>query len=259
MEPWGDAVAPTLWAVDRGTRQRIAGLTVALILVTPLSIVAARWQWSRHLERDALNAAVIHAETTKPVPWQQLAARDVAPDAEWRRVTATGKWRTDQQWLVRKQVVGGEVGFTVLTPFIADNGTTLAVLRGWVPSADAAVPPPPAGVVSVLLRVRLPHGDGAIRPSDLPAGQINRVDPRALTAGASSGAVFELLDPVPGGLVTLPWPELTSGPHVSYFVQWILIGLTGVVVYVRVFRSEVRLARESEAAAGPDPAQDSAL
>lgn len=244
--------SPTLCSVDRGTKQRIAGLTVALILVTPLSIVAARWQWSRHLERDALNAAVISAEQSQPTPWQEVASGNVASTAEWRRVTAVGKWRTDQQWLVRKQVVGGEVGFTVLTPFIASDGTTLAVLRGWVQSADAVIPPPPQGIAKVLLRVRLPQGDGPIRPSDLPAGQINRVDPRALTAGTTSGAVFELLDPVPDGLVPLPWPELTSGPHVSYFFQWILIGLTGVVVYVRVFRSEVRLSREVGSADVPD-------
>jgi cytochrome oxidase assembly protein ShyY1 len=239
--------------VDRGTKQRIAGLTVALILVTPLSIVAARWQWSRHLEREALNAAVIWAERTKPTDWQQIAGREVGPSAEWRRVTAVGKWRTDQQWLVRKQVVDGDVGFTVLTPFVADDGTTLAVLRGWVRSADDAIPAPPQGAVEIVLRVRLPHGEGAIAPSDLPAGQINRVDPRALTAGATSGAIFELLDPVPEGLVPLPWPELSSGPHVSYFVQWILIGLTGVVVYVRVFRSEVRLANQSEAVGRAHP------
>lgn len=230
----------------------MAGLTVALILVTPLSIVAARWQWSRHLERDALNAAVVSAETTAPVPWQQLAQRGVTAGAEWRRVTANGKWRTDQQWLVRKQVVDGEVGFTVLTPFITDDGATLAVLRGWVPSADAAIPPPPEGRVEVVLRLRLQHGDGEVRPADLPPGQINRVDPSMLTQGARSDAVFELLDPVPDGLVALPWPELTSGPHVSYFVQWILIGLTGVVVYVRVFRSEMQLSREGDDAETPE-------
>lgn len=240
--------------MDRGTKQRIAGLTVALILVTPLSVVAARWQWSRHLERDALNAAVMAAEKSTPVGWERVAGtREVQATAEWRRVSAVGKWRTDQQWLVRKQVVDGEVGFTVLTPFIASDGTTLAVLRGWVQSADAAIPPPPQGTCELLLRVRLPHGDEPIRPSDLPAGQINRVDPRTLTAGATSGAVFELLSPVPQGLVPLPWPELTSGPHVSYFFQWILIGLTGVVVYVRVFRSEVRLSHEAEVEPQPEP------
>lgn len=230
--------------MDRGTRQRLAGLTVALVLVTPLSVIAARWQWNRHLERDALNAAVIRAESTRPVDWTRLV-QDGGVDtaSEWRRVTATGTWVPSAQLLVRKQVVDGDVGFTVVTPLRTESGVTLYVLRGWVPSADVAVSTPPTGVVTVMLRVRLPHGDEPIRPDDLPPGQINRVDPA--TMGTSTvNAVFELLEPVPKDLVALPWPELTSGPHLSYFVQWILIGLTGVVVYIRVFRSEVRLARD---------------
>lgn len=243
--------------MDRGTKRRLAGLTAALLLVTPLSVLAAKWQWSRHLERDELNAAVIAAETAKPVPWQSIM-RDFGswPSAEWRRVTADGTWMPEQQLLVRKQVVGGEVGFSVFTPLLADDGTALCVLRGWVPNANTPIPAPPAGEVHVIMRIRTPHVDGEIRPSDLPAGQVNYVDPDQMEDVASGGetrvvypmgvdTVFELLSPVPDGLVALPWPELTSGPHVSYFVQWILIGLTGVVVYVRVFRSEWRLSHES--------------
>lgn len=251
--------------MDRATKQRIAGLTVALILVTPLSIVAARWQWSRHLERDALNAAVVSAAQTQPVPWQELAREPgFVPAVEWRRVTADGAWLPQQQLLVRKQVVSGEVGFTVLTPLRTDDGVTLYVLRGWVQSADATIPAPPTGPVHLTLRVRMPRGEGEIRPADLPPGQVNFVDPprmadlagdAASTRHSTVDAVFELLAPVPSGVVALPWPELTSGPHVSYFFQWILIGLTGVVVYVRVFRSELRLSRDDDATGDAPPAE----
>ncbi len=254
--------------VDSGTRKRIASLTLALLLVTPLSVLAARWQWSRHLERDALNAAVVQAETTAPVPWHRLF-NHCAPTSkcEWRRVIAVGTWQSEHTLLVRKQVVNGNVGFTVFTPFRTIDGITLFVLRGWVPTASASIAQAPSGQQRVILRVRTVRSSGEIQPSDLPPGQINFVDPSKMirlvgdmdtntstTDGDAmspnalvfvDSVVFELIEPVPDGLVALPWPELTSGPHVSYFVQWILIGLTGVVVYVRVFRSEVRLSRES--------------
>lgn len=252
-------------AVDSGTRKRLASLTLALVLVTPLSVVAARWQWSRHLERDALNAAVLAAQQTAPVPVNAIGeGPGFGPAVQWRRVTAAGTWDASRQLLVRKQVVDGEVGFTVMTPFVADDGKWLFVLRGWVPSADTAIPAPPSGLQQVLLRIRSPHGDEPIRPSDLPPGQINRVDPMQLSelyqddqtsviVKDSWNAVFELIDPVPAGLTPIPWPTLTEGPHVSYTIQWILIGLTGIIVYVRVFRSEWRISHESDAKPADDP------
>lgn len=229
---------------------------MALVLVTPLSVVAARWQWNRHLERDALNAAVTQAEQQRTVPWDSISGH--FPN-DWRTVTATGHWVVSGQRYVRKQTVNGEVGFSVLTPFDAtarwsDRPQRLLVLRGWIPdtvdpAVPGAVPAPPQDTVTVTLRWRTPSGAGEMRPSDLPEGQINFVDPEQFGPEywdhhSSIYAVFELLDPVPNGLVALPAPTLTSGPHLSYFVQWILIGFTGIVVYVRVFRSELRLSRE---------------
>lgn len=234
--------------VDSGTKKRLASLTVALVLVTPLSVLAARWQWNRHLERDALNAAVIKAETTAPVAWQTPLSQGCLPTCEWQRVSATGRWLDNEQLLIRKQVVDGQVGFTVMTPLLTSQNVVLYVMRGWIRDGTAAIPPPPAGDVAVELRIRLVRGVGPMGASDLPAGQVNRIDPAQLAGDRQTvPALFELLSPEPDGLVVLPWPVLTSGPHVSYFVQWILIGLTGIIVYVRVFRSEIRLSRESEA------------
>lgn len=243
--------------MDRGTRRRLTSLTVALIVVLPLSVLAARWQWNRHIERDALNAAVLQAEGTAPVPWYALWSGGYDGDV-WRRVTATGHWVPERQLLVRKQSVNGRVGFAVMTPFDTDEfmltKTRLLVLRGWVPDTvdlqdPASIPTASTETVTVTLRVRMPSGSGSIRPDDLPPGQINFVDPAAWEQyvdvtwwdhRSSPPAYFELVDPVPPGLTPLPWPEITSGPHLSYFVQWILIGCTAVVVYVRVFRSEWR-------------------
>lgn len=241
--------------MDRGTRQRLVSLTLALVLVTPLSIIAARWQWSRHLEREALNAAVIAAETAPPVSWHQPLDAHCVDACEWQRVTATGTWLPSEQVLVRKQVVGGTVGFSVMTPFLTADGTRLYTFRGWTEFAEDTIPPPPTGEVTVLLRLRHVMGEGPMGASDLPAGQLNRIVPSELAGSHPTvDALFELLDPVPDDLVAIPWPELTSGPHLSYFVQWILIGLTGVIVYVRVFRSEIRIAREP--GSEPEPAED---
>ncbi len=229
-------------------------LTAALIVVVPLSALAARWQWNRHIERDAMNAAIVASESSPPVPWQRLLGNGYLEAVDWRRVTATGNWLTSQQVLVRKQVVNSEVGFTVMTPFRSQDGTLLYVMRGWIgPAAISQVPAAPTGVQTITLRVRPVEGDGPLGASDLPAGQLNRIDPVVLAGSRPHvEAIFELLDPVPTGLEALPWPQLTSGPHVSYFVQWILIGITAIVVYIRVFRSELADAAAGEAEGDAD-------
>ena len=232
--------------VDSGTRRRLLALTLALVLVTPLSVVAARWQWTRHLERDARNAAVTAAMAADPVPWQRLLADGYSPTDEWRRVQVRGTWEPNGQLLVRKQVVNRAVGFSVMTPLRAEDGTRFHVIRGWVSAADGPIPTAPAGEVTVVLRLRPVTGEGPMHPGDLPAGQVNRIVPAELAGdGRALPIVPELVDPVPEGLVAMPWPELSDGPHVSYTFQWILIGLTGIVVYVRVFRSEWRLSKEA--------------
>jgi cytochrome oxidase assembly protein ShyY1 len=50
-------------------------------------------------------------------------------------------------------------------------------------------------------------------------------------------AYFELIEsPVAQELELLPWPELEAGPHLGYVGQWIIIGLSGIVVYIVVMR-----------------------
>ncbi len=231
-------------------RRRLAGLTIALILTVPISVVAARWQWSRHLERDAMNAAVTSAETRAPVAWKSLLINGYSDEIRWRQVSISGHWQTNQL-LVRKQVVDGNVGFAVLSPFATASGEVLYVLRGWVDDTTKTPPQVPAGEQAIIARVRPVTGSGDARPSDLPPGQVNWVDPSALASesGASTvDALFELIEPIPTGLKPLPWPELTAGPHVSYTIQWILIGCTAIIVYIRVLWIEVFRRKEDEEA-----------
>ena len=234
--------------MERSMQRRIAGLTVALLFTVPLSVVAARWQWSRHLERDAMNAAVVASERTAPIAWQSLLRNGYSSDLRWRQVSAHGQW-LDEQLLVRKQVVNGNVGFTVLTPFKTDGGVVLYVQRGWVDESTSKPPAILKSALTVTLRIQAASSSRGPQPSDLPDGQINWIDPHTLASASgweTVDAVFELVDPVDNGLVPLPWPQLTAGPHVSYTVQWVLIGITAVIVYIRVMWTEVVRRRPDE-------------
>lgn len=234
--------------VQPATRKRILALTLALVLVVPLSALAAKWQWSRHLSRDDRNAHITAAIGQRVAAWDVLLADGLQADEEWRRVNVPTQWVAGEQYLVRKQVVNGATGFTVVQGTRLPDGRLAYVLLGWTATAvpvDVRTLPE-----QVVVRLRPVIGDEPVRPADLPEGQINRVDPQVL--GNAAGlpvldAVLELVSPVPTNLIAIPLPELDGGPHVSYTGQWILIGITGVVVYVILVRREFQEAASGDA------------
>jgi len=241
-----------------------AALTVLLLFVVPVSALAARWQYNRWEERRALNAAVSTNTAAPVVPLSSLVqpGAPLPTGTEWRVVTATGTYDPAGQVLVRKQPLGGENGFIVVTPLVTPDGV-LPVQRGWIGAAGDArtaptVPPPPPGQVSVTGRVRDSVSRDEAQPADLPAGQVNWIDPVQLAGGRPGyHASLELTSSTPAqapGLTLLPEPELTEGPHLSYVGQWTLIGLASIVIWVVVVRREAAHRREAVPEAVDHPA-----
>jgi cytochrome oxidase assembly protein ShyY1 len=220
--------------------KRIIALTVALIVVAPLSAVAAQWQWHRHIERDTRNSLIAHNAILDPIPWNRLLDSKVEPSMEWRTVSATGRFDNKAQKLWRKQPLNGEPGFIMITPFITDDGSVLLIARGWI-AADGREP---ASSVTLSIsdehqeisaRTRILPTDNSTDPTDLPTGQTN--SPRTLLTSSTVDGLFELLSSnTSQHLTPIPLPELDSGPHVGYVGQWIIIGLSAVFVYITVLR-----------------------
>ncbi|MEY4347999.1 MAG: hypothetical protein RIS43_418 [Actinomycetota bacterium] len=220
--------------------KRVIALTVALIVVTPLSVIAAQWQWNRHIERETRNNLIIQNAVADSVPWHQIAAQGVAPETEWRTVTATGHFDVSRQKLWRKQPFNGEPGFIVITPFITKEGDELLVERGWVP-ADGRNPAASADLQinaqeqDITLRIRQLTQNSEADPTDLPPGQTN--SPRTMMSNKTVDGLFELISSqTTQRLTAIPLPELEAGPHLGYVGQWIIIGLSAIGVYITVMR-----------------------
>jgi cytochrome oxidase assembly protein ShyY1 len=59
-------------------------------------------------------------------------------------------------------------------------------------------------------------------------------------------SAIEMTPPQPGGFVPVGVPELTSGPHFWYAMQWFMfagIGIFGIVVFIRGDLRDRRTAR----------------
>ncbi|HEU5471143.1 MAG TPA: SURF1 family cytochrome oxidase biogenesis protein [Actinophytocola sp.] len=220
---------------------------VVLTFATACYTLLAPWQFRRHDERSATNAAVRASFTAAPVPVGALG-----PDGQWRQVTLTGTYLPEGETLARLRTVLGEPAFEVLTPFRLTDGSVVLVDRGFVRpdgrSQVAGYPAAPSGRVELLARARADETDPEHRPAfaDATNGgrrQVYAVDSR--TVAAATGlpirpGYVQLEAGSPGVLGALPLPELTAGPFLSYALQWIAFGTMAMLAWLYFTWREIK-------------------
>lgn len=216
--------------------------------------VLAPWQLGKHNRTSRENRQIEHSLNTEPVPIKTLLPQQdsSAPDAQWRRVTATGHYLPDVQVLARLRVIGGKPAFEVLAPFVVDDGPTVLVDRGYVrPEQGSHVPPiprPPRDPVTLTARLR---DSEAVAPGKDPFSQdgvpqvysINTGQVSALTKIPLAGSYLQLTEDQPGGLGVIDVPHLDAGPFLSYGIQWISFGIVAPLGLGYFVYSEIRVRR----------------
>lgn len=197
--------------------------------------VLAPWQLGKNSRTEHQNDLIKRAESSQPVPIGDLY-QDGRPveDAEWSRVSVTGRYLPDKQAVVRLRSIEGSPAYEVLTPFAADSGDTYLVNRGYVkPVQGTALPPiisPPTEQVTLIARIRAAEGTSPGREPRTEAGatQVYSIDPvvlgRAVDVPMAAG-YLQLTDDQPGGLGVIDLPQLDSGPYLSYGLQWLAFGV----------------------------------
>jgi cytochrome oxidase assembly protein ShyY1 len=212
--------------------------------------VLAPWQLGKNNRTSRENSQISQSLTADPVPLKTYLPQQnsSAPDAQWRRVTATGHYLPDAQVLARLRVIDGDPAFEVLTPFAVDGGPVVLVDRGYVrPQQGSHVPPvspPPTTTVTITARLRDSEAVVAGKAPFREAGReqvysISTAQISALTKVPLAGSYLQLIDDQPGGLGVITLPQLDAGPFLSYGIQWIAFGiiapiLVGYFVYAEI-------------------------
>ena len=217
---------------------------VALGLVF-LCLVAADWQYTRGVDRQARNNVIEERIARSPI---ELNSRDTVLDNnEWQSITTTGRLDSTQQILLRNRYWEGKYGYEVLTLFTNTSGEKFWVDRGWVKAGATATTPPevtavPAGDVSITGRFRLdsslPRGSFFALPatgeglvSELNAQ--SQLNTEKFYIDLLSGSEASLTPAAPAQL-----PPLSDGPHKAYALQWLFFG--GLIVYGRILIRRTR-------------------
>ena len=241
-------------------------LALVVIAFTYLCfMVLAPWQLGKHNRTSRENNQIDYSLNTPPVALKTLLPQQnsSAPDAQWRRVTATGHYLADSQVLARLRTVESKPAFEVLVPFAADDGPTVLVDRGYVrPDEGSHVPPiAPAPQQTVTITARLRDSEPAAQGKEpfsrdgvQQVYSINTQQIAALTKVPLAGSYLQLVEDQPGGLGLIGVPHLDAGPFLSYGIQWISFGIVAPIGLGYFAYSEIRVRRKEKQQQSADQA-----
>ena len=243
------------------TALRWTGYVAVAIVFAIACAYLSNWQFTRNEERSAQLELVERNYDADPLPLSDIlpSGTELDPADEWHPVELIGRYRADDQVLVRNRPHGGTSAFEVLVPFETTDGRIFIVDRGWVPPASdspepAAIAAPPSGTVTVVARLK-PAEAAPTSGRSAPDGQVPTInvdlvaDEAGLTGDVVTSAYGLLVseDPAPAdGLGAMPIPSEDPGPHLSYAIQWILFAIMGFVFIWYMIRTERRHRREDE-------------
>lgn len=218
----------------------------------------ARWQWHRHLQRDAFVSSVRAKEALEPGDLAPMLGNATPSDIEYRRVTASGSYLDGHQIVEILRTQNGINGVNVLTPFQITGGPVVLVNRGFVADGQP-VPQPPTGTFRIggtARRSEVRRTGELTDNNDGATNEVRRVDLPSISSklGMDVGPVFiDFIASQPAATTPpdpVPPPDLSGGPpHVSYTVQWIIFSIASVVGWCLAIRRSKR-SREQSASRG---------
>jgi surfeit locus 1 family protein len=105
----------------------LPGVLISLTVWGLLSL--GFWQLDRADEKRAIESAIVVAQSN---PAQLVEVNEIL-DKEHYRVLLNGYFDTNKQFIYDNQIVKGNAGYYVLTPFVLNVKTAILVNRGFVP------------------------------------------------------------------------------------------------------------------------------
>lgn len=226
----------------------------ALVIVLSLACIAlGMWQMDRRNQAVAEVEKVENNYDAEPLDFAQGRQyfEDYVPNKEWTPVTLEGTYDTANQRVVRNRPLNGRPGYEVLVPLRLENGAAVIINRGWLPIGNDrsgypdVVPQPAEGVVEVTARLK-PAEQELDRGA--PSGQLASINLDEFTnileypVYTDAYGLMAQEDPAtPTRPAPLGKPDIDTGPHLSYSMQWFAFGALIFVGYGYAARQEAMI------------------
>jgi len=260
--------------LTQSTLRRWGPWLALVVLFSIATSLLSWWQLSRREERVQKINTVIENYDQLAVPFAELDwifSENGEPANEWRPVTVSGRYLTDEAVLVRNRPLNGQGGFLQLVPLLMEGGQILIIDRGWLATGQrvtdvASNPLPEPTVHNLTVRLRSAEPDLNRAPV---SGQLASVNPADLNDDLSEFGT--VISDRYGRRVTespsyssapfpMPMPSLNEGNHLSYAFQWIIFGIMAFIAFGWAYRNERRIALEASGALAPrKPKENQAL
>ena len=228
---------------------------VLVVLFAIATSLLSSWQFDRREERVVRIEQVQNNYDLPPIEISQLNWRQEngLQVMEWRPVRVTGRYLSDQVFLVRNRPLSGQAGFLQLVPFELSNGDVLIIDRGWLPASSNLLEPefnpaPISGDYELVVRVRAGEADlGREETTTLASIDLLEVASRLPGENVITGYYGRLSSESPANSevpISMPKPSLNEGNHLSYAIQWIIFGLMAFGAFIWAYRNDQRLLAE---------------
>lgn len=232
-------------------------IAVATLLMVALTARLGFWQLDRAAQKNQLQALQDQRRESAPVTPAMLARSPEDAAAQWHRpVELTGQWVPAATVFLENRQMEGRPGFYVVTAFRLQDGSAVAVQRGWVPRdprdrTKTHSPPLPEGQVRLTGRIAPPPAR-LYELGDVAAGPIrHNLD---LSSWASETglalrplSVMQLGPDGPDDPLQRNWPVPVADvhKHYGYAVQWFALSalLVGLYVWFQILRPRRALHR----------------
>lgn len=214
-------------------------ITLLAALLIFLCSIAAIWQFHKGETRTRENQKISRNISQQPASVTHLVNIEI-PINTWRRYSISGFFDGTPSFLARNSYNNGKYGFEVFNQFESVSGEKMWIDRGWIaaPGSASLTPQAPAPVhSSETITIRLRNS----MESKNVGGSLYATGPISGHAFPISGYYGDFLDgTINHPLTEIQLPDLTTGPHYAYALQWALFALVILVGRIELFRRSIQ-------------------
>lgn len=233
--------------------RRWFGYLALAVVFAAVCVALSQWQIARLNETRTANELVDRNYHSTPIALDSALPNLTSYSArqQWKQVTLTGTYLTDEQVLVRNRPLNGQPGFEVLDPLLLADGRVFVVDRGYVPIGNTqdrpdSIPSPRSDTVTVVVRLRA--GEPTLSGRSDTQGELATIhlpDVAKLVGKPTYTGAYGLMVSESPAAATRPTamqkPELDEGLHISYAIQWVIFGIMAFFGLWYAIRQEYRM------------------